>query len=382
MKTIKTILVLCFVWSFVLFSNVSYLQAQEISDLEGTWDFHALTSGDSTKEPPDWIGWMYGTQNINSTGDVTVPSITRSDGDSTLPADTTMAISPSGVVTIPGTDFHGVLNSYEDMIVNTMTDGGGGYNLEISLKQGISTYSQSDLEGIWSFHTLTTGESSDWLGWLYGTQSIDSTGNATVTSITRSDGDSSIPGGTTMSISSSGVVTLSGTDFHGIMNSQKDMFVSTMDDGGGGYNLGIYLKQDISTFSQSDLEGIWDFHMLTSGDISGEPPDWIGWMYGTQSITDTGDATFTSFERSDGVSALPPDTTMAISSSGIVTMAGTDFYGMMNSRGDMFVGVMTDGGGGYNLGVYVKPIPAPGAVLLGGIGLSLAGWKLRRRKDM
>ena len=377
----KTILLWCCVCSCILFTNVRHLQAQEISDLEGTWDFHTLTSGDSSTVPPDWIGWMYGTQSVDGTGHATVPSITRSDGDSTPPGDTTMAISPSGIVTIPGTDFHGVLNAHAGMIVNTMTDGGGGYNLGISLKQGGSTYSLGDLEGMWSFHTLTSGEASDWLGWLYGTQTITDTGDATVTSITRSDGDSTIPGGTTMTISSSGIVTIPGTEFHGVMNSQKDMIVSTMDDGGGGYNLSIYLRQGTDPYSPSDLEGMWAFHMLTSGDPSGVSPDWIGWMYGTQSITDTGDATFTSFVRSDGVSVSPPDTTMALSSSGIVTMAGTDFHGMMSSRMDMFVGVMTDGGGGYNLGVYVKPIPAPGAVLLGSIGLGLAGWKLRRRKD-
>jgi hypothetical protein len=101
-------------------------QAYDISDLEGTWDFHDLISGDSSQ----WTGWVYGTENTGANGDCTFTSITRSDGNPNLPLDTTMAISPSGVVTIPGTDFHGIMNSQKDMIVGVMTDGSWGYGID------------------------------------------------------------------------------------------------------------------------------------------------------------------------------------------------------------------------------------------------------------
>jgi hypothetical protein len=61
------------------------------SDITGTWDFHFLTSGDY----PQWIGWGYGTQVINASGNFTFTSITRSNGDSTLPSDATLSISSS-----------------------------------------------------------------------------------------------------------------------------------------------------------------------------------------------------------------------------------------------------------------------------------------------
>jgi len=101
-------------------------------------------------------------------------------------------------------------------------------------------------------------------------------------------------------------------------------------------------------------------------------------MYGTQSINDTGNSSVTSITRIDGDSTIPSDITMALSSSGVVTIPSTDFHGIMNIQKDMFVGVMTDGGGGYSMGVFVKPIPAPGAVLLGMLGLGVAGVKLRK----
>jgi len=47
-KTNKTIMVLCFACSVITFFNIADVRAQEISDLEGNWDFHTLTSGDSS----------------------------------------------------------------------------------------------------------------------------------------------------------------------------------------------------------------------------------------------------------------------------------------------------------------------------------------------
>lgn len=44
--------------------------------------------------------------------------------------------------------------------------------------------------------------------------------------------------------------------------------------------------------------------------------------------------------------------------------------------------IAADGGDGYlvSFGVDVEPVPLPGAVILGGLGLSFAGWRLRRMK--
>lgn len=113
------------------------------SDLGGTWDFHMLASGDS----PQHTGWAYGTQVIDDSGNLTFASITRSNGDSSLPSNETLAISSSGVVTMADLDLHGVMSPQKDMIVAVMTDGGDGYDLVILLKRGTATYSTSDLGG-------------------------------------------------------------------------------------------------------------------------------------------------------------------------------------------------------------------------------------------
>jgi len=322
------------------------------NDLEGNWEVHELTSGDS----PQHIGWMFGTLGIDISGNATFTSITRSNGDSTLPEDITIAISPSGIVTTAdggGGGFHGAMNSQKDVIVGVMTDGGGGYDLVIFSKHGTSTYTTSDLTGTWYFHCLESGDAPQWTGWTHATLTIDSSGNFVMSSYLNSKGETDAGENGTLNITAPGIITVSGRpSSHGIMNLNKDMMVLTADSNGGGYNLSILSKQGTSTFTTSDLEGSWEVHELTSGDS----PQWTGWVYGTQNIDVSGNLTSTSITRSNGDSTLPGDVTVAISSSGVVTFTGEDFHGIMNSRKDIIIGVMTDGGGGYDLAVFVRGI--------------------------
>jgi len=211
-----------------------------LSDLQGTWPIHMLTTGNS----PLYIGWLYGTCSIDASGNLTWTAVTRSNGDSTLPGASTLAISASGIVTIAGQpSFHGVMSSDKSLIVATMNDGGGGYNLMVLQKNGSGTFATGDLQGAWNIHMLTSAQTPSWLGWLYGSQSIDASGNITWTSVTRSDGYSALPSSSTYSISTAGVLTI-GTQpsFNGNMSSSKSLILATMNDGGGGYNLIVCVK--------------------------------------------------------------------------------------------------------------------------------------------
>ena len=213
------------------------------SDLQGTWYFHMVTSGDS----PQWTGWVYANGNTDSNGNVTFTSITRSDGNSNLPPDSTMAISSDGIVTWLSFDFHGTMNSQKDTIIGVMTDGGGGYNLIILMKESQTSFNAADLEGIWYGHGLTSGDSPQWTGWFYATTTADNAGNFNTTSYLNSAGDTdtSNMGDTTFSITDNGIVTIpAASSFHGIMNLEKDIITLTGDDGGGGYDLIIFVKRE------------------------------------------------------------------------------------------------------------------------------------------
>ena len=225
------------------------------ADLQGTWNVHLLTSGDS----PQYTGWAYGTTNIESNGDSTWTSITRSNGDSTLPSPRSYSITSNGIVSAAGfTSGHGVMSQDKNMIVVTANDGGGGYDLIIYQKSG-GTFTAGDLQGTWNFHLLTSGDSPQWTGWAYGTSIFSSNGDLTPISITRSDGNSNLGPTRSFSITSDGIVSVAGSaSFHGVMSQDKNMFVATANDGGGGYDLIIYLSSPRHPLVDFDGDGKTD----------------------------------------------------------------------------------------------------------------------------
>ena len=103
-------------------SGVNFRQ----SDLTGTWFIHGLVSG----YDDDWKGWIRGTMEIQTDGSYT-SEILNSDGEihtgsgsSTLATDGTFALQ-----THSSRPPHGTMSENKEVIVFTMDDGGGGYDL-------------------------------------------------------------------------------------------------------------------------------------------------------------------------------------------------------------------------------------------------------------
>ncbi|MHC4807378.1 MAG: YybH family protein [Planctomycetota bacterium] len=105
------------------------------SDLQGTWYWHGLASGDDTA----WQGWFHTTTVVDSSGSFSIVpgSYLNSSGETDIAWSGTMSITSDGIITIPGKpDAHGRMSIDKDMIVMTMDDGGGGYDLIIIVKAG------------------------------------------------------------------------------------------------------------------------------------------------------------------------------------------------------------------------------------------------------
>jgi hypothetical protein len=345
-----------FVATFLLNANIA--QAFTASDLQGTWNYLGLISGDAPSQTP---GWYWGTLSADDNCNISFPaSITDSLGNSTYtPGVGACNISPAGVVTIPGPTFHGVMSSTKETVfsVATMAPGSitgvSGYNLQAWVKRG-GTFTTSDLQGTWNYHMLTSGDGLSSNGWQYGTISINSSGAMSFTSITRSNGDSTLPGPESLSITSTGVVSHSiNASFHGVMSGDKSIIVATVTDGPGGYALAIMQKSG-GTFTTSDLQGKWNMHVLSSGDS----PQWTGWGYGTGNFNGDGVYTPISMTRSDGNSSLGSARNYSVTSSGNLTVAGwPSFHGVMSQDKSVIVATVTDGGGGYDIVIFQSSMP-------------------------
>lgn len=221
------------------------------ADLEGTWYTHDLSSGDN----PQWTGWHYAIGNFDNAGNWVETACLDSDGNNVPGGGETFSVAANGIVTLVGApSFHGIMSGGKNLIVATMDDGGGGYLLAVMVKGG-GTFTTADLEGTDYSHFLLSGDSPQWIGWAYGTASVDSSGSSTMVSALDSDGDTS-GRDVSWAISSSGVVTEADlASLHGIMNLNKDLVVGTMTDGGNGYGIMLIIKHAPAVVSSSGSGG-------------------------------------------------------------------------------------------------------------------------------
>jgi hypothetical protein len=215
-------------------------------DLPGTWQMHSLVA--SSSNLLSWSGWTHGLLTIDSTHHGTFSSVVRSDGSNFSSDAFVLSISSSGVIMVSGQNtFHGFMSADKRAMNITMTDGGGGYCLAVVQKEVSGTnYSTADLQGTWQMHSLVASSSnlSSWSGWTHGLLTIDASGHGTFSSVVKSPGGNTSIDAVVLSISSSGVITVSGENtFHGFMSADKRAMNITMPDGGGGYCLTVVQKE-------------------------------------------------------------------------------------------------------------------------------------------
>jgi hypothetical protein len=207
-------------------------------------------------------------------------------------------------------------------------------------------YSQSDLTGTWNFTGFQNYSSNS--GWDRGTGTIDSSGSMTCTSFEDTHGGSMPAAGTvTMTINSSGTITMSGGDdeSHCSMSTDKNTIVCVATNSSQP-SMRIMVKTTGVTFSNSDLTGplAFNMHGINSGGSSATDRYW---EYAAGTINSSRQVTFTDWHNPEGAVTLPAANyaTLSVGADGFVTnSADTNWRGMLSSDKKMMVYLIRDEG--------------------------------------
>ena len=216
----------------------------------------------------------------------------------------------------------------------------------------------TSLEGPWYVHGLISGDHPAHVpGWYWLSSSIDSAGTVVATSTVHdSMGNAYYTPWMMQYTAKAGRLVMSPNpiNFSGVVNDSGDFIAATATMAPGdirdvkGYNLFIGVKQGTG-YATADLAGTWRMHGLVSGDS----PQWRGWVYGTSTMTSTGSSSF-DVHNSSGDNETGSGGAH-LTSDGILTMDGlTNSHGLMSVDKKTVVFTSTDGGGGFSLYLMQK----------------------------
>ena len=322
------------------------------ADLTGTWNIQMLRAGSSN-------GWLRGTATADSSGLLTLSSCLDSTGSTGCPAANSMqwTINGSGVISESGVNggnqVHMTMTSNKNFIAGTGSDGNSQLRIAQKLVPG-TVYTNADVQSkSFVIHGLSVG--GGWDGWQYAAATTDSTGLVTITSGNDSSSGPYTPGVTTMTVSvnSSGIVTMSGkASLHAFLSADKKTIVSTDTSSGGGvFTLSIFQITG-QTYTAGPLPaGTSAAHMLTCG--STPAPFWLHFT----STVDSGGVITASDWASSNSGITNPGTTNHgfIDASGTVTITeNPTFHGQVSDDGKFTVATRTFTTGAYSLQVSTK----------------------------
>ena len=210
-----------------------------------------------------------------------------------------------------------------------------------------ASFSQADLTGTWNMRLLST--TSGYGYWFRGIATIASDGSMSAMSCLGSDGGTTCPTGSVMTINSTtGVITMTlngnPTDFHGTMTSNKNFVAATKT---GGEDSELLIMQKVvpgTTYNAADIQSkSFVYHSLSVGTSN-------GWEYAVGSTDETGEVTISSETNVWNGTTTPGDIggTISVDGSGVVTMSagvGMDnFQGFLSDDKKTIVGTVTETG--------------------------------------
>ncbi|MGA2782503.1 MAG: hypothetical protein ABSF13_11395 [Smithella sp.] len=314
------------------------------ADLEGTWNFQSVETG-------SWNGWVRGTVMIASDGTVTFESCLNSDS-ACSPASVVFTIdSMNGVIADSGNaDNHYTMASNKTFIAGKQYNVGTTHPALIIFQKKLdgTVYANTDL---WSksfvFHQLNVGLSNKW---QYGAGSTSSTGAINISSQTDPyPSGTTTPGdvGATISVDSSGVVSMSdNTTWKGFLSADKRTIVGTVTEGTE-YHMRIIQIIDGQSSNYMRIVGASPGYMLATTGTTDPAPFWayqlIGITGGVMSSLD--------WVCSNSAVTPPGTKTISVSSSGAVTSTDSDFNGQLSYDAKFMVATET-----FDTGVFALDV--------------------------
>jgi len=342
------------------FLSVNLLFAATFSqaDLTGTWAYHILETGSTSK-------WTHAIVSFDASGNLTCSSGLDSTGSTTCPSAGTVifTVGSNGVITASGVSAPPNLNmtmtSNKNFIAGTSDNGGSPpTRADLRIMQKVvpgTTYSNADLQNkLFVVHQLMTSTTGG-QGWVYGAGTTDASGNVTLTSEADSHGGVNNGTGTqgTLSVDSNGVVTLTGSGngnnatFNGFLSADKKTIVGTETElNGVTFDLIITLITG-QTYTAGPLpSGTSIQHFIAEVDFTNSPNfmnnPYAFWVDQTQTVTGNGAYTFSNATSSLSGYTSGSGGTASISSSGTVTTTENSTYnGQMSYDGTFSVGTAT-----------------------------------------
>ena len=329
-----------------LVASVAYSSA----DLVGTWQVHAIFI-DNPKDGNVFNGWAYGSTTIATDGSSSYTTTNNQGQTTTRNSTTQFNMTSKGRFTVSGTDMDGFMSADKNTMIITQTDGSGGYNLIVWQKVNPSTvYTTADLQGIWQMHSIHSQSNAVW---THGTIVLDATGVGTVNGFAPNN--TQFSSATSLSLSSTGIVTSSGTDINGFLSADKQTIYLTQTQNGS-YCLNVFQKKvTATTYSSTDLFGIWQVHAVSIGSSS------AAWLHCQYKINSAGSVSVSNIMHN---SELVSDMTSSISIVADGTLTGfspsTDADGFLSVDKTLGINTLTDGSGAYYLGILQKDLSATG----------------------
>ncbi|MFA5322283.1 MAG: carboxypeptidase regulatory-like domain-containing protein [Smithella sp.] len=299
------------------------------SDLTGKWKIQQLTADSSSQ-------WMRAVVDVDASGVVTCETYEDSDGgticsdpDDLTCLDLTWTIDEDGKITESGehasTDM--TMASNKNFIAGTGS-------LRIAQKIDSSTvFSSADLnDKSFVHHRLKTGAANEW---GYGEGTVSSDGTMTITSETTPSG-SVTPGVIgTLSVDSTGVISLSGVStFKGFIADDKKTLVATETDDGDDV-LWIIQITGKTYIAGSLSDSVANVHMLAGG--TNPAPLSAYWT----ATTFGGTMVASNYWVSNSDLTAPVSSEPSINANGVITISGDTYHGQLSYDEKFIVGTKT-----------------------------------------